>query len=442
MYTYTYTNQQKLLAIAQPAAGGAPAAAFQPRDGLDAAGRQQLERLIGEHLLRQGYFGALACLEAEQAEQAEQAQAQQAAPNPTTDPAAGSGLFDLDVFTRIQQVAAGLRDPSSRDCSPALAWCADHGSKLRRLGSLLEFRLHKQHFLELVRRGERVPALAYAGQHLSPAALLAGAGAAAGADSQGHGSEQEERARQLQQEVQQAMATLALEDPAGCPVLEYARLFAPERWAELGDLFAAEARRCYGLGGGVGTLEVVLQAGLTALRTPICARMGEGGGSSGRSGGRKGRKRGRGRRAMGAGTAAATAAEGEGDNDEDEDEDDAMETDDVDGAEMAAGAGASNCPVCHPAGRVLAAGLPFAHFNNSYLTCALTGARMDHENPPVALPNGRVYSRRAVQELLTVQGSAAEEGEDGARGGQGPRVRCPRTGETFPLSQARTIFII
>ena len=83
------------------------------------------------------------------------------------------------------------------------------------------------------------------------------------------------------------------------------------------------------------------------------------------------------------------------------------------------------------AGRALAAGLPFAHFNNSHLACALTGQRMDHANPPMALPNGRVYSRRAVHELLSVTGP---EGE--------PRVRCPRTGETFPLAQLRTIFII
>jgi macrophage erythroblast attacher len=85
---------------------------------------------------------------------------------------------------------------------------------------------------------------------------------------------------------------------------------------------------------------------------------------------------------------------------------------------------------------VLAAGLPFAHFNNSYLTCALTGQRMDHANPPVALPNGRVYSQKAVHELLTVQGG--EQREEG----QQPCVRCPRTGEIFPLSQVRSIFII
>jgi hypothetical protein len=45
---------QKLLAIAQPAGGGAPhdpavataPGGFQPRDGLDEAGRRQLERLV------------------------------------------------------------------------------------------------------------------------------------------------------------------------------------------------------------------------------------------------------------------------------------------------------------------------------------------------------------------------------------------------------------
>ena len=70
-------------------------------------------------------------------------------------------------------------------------------------------------------------------------------------------------------EIQQAMATLAFEKPEACPVPEYGRLFSEERWHSLAALFMEEARRCYGLPQRT-SLEVCLQAGLTALKTPMC----------------------------------------------------------------------------------------------------------------------------------------------------------------------------
>ncbi len=146
------------------------------------------------------------------------------------------------------------------------------------------------------------------------------------------------------------MATLALESPEQCPVPEYARLFAPERWAELGALFAAEARRCYGLGGGVGTLEVVLQAGLAALKTPICMRCGGGKeGEAAEGGGRRsGRKRGR--RGQGAEGGDAMEEEGEGEEEQQQDEERSGTATSGGGASAAAAAaaGVTNCPVCHP----------------------------------------------------------------------------------------------
>ena len=78
------------------------------------------------------------------------------------------------------------------------------------------------------------------------------------------------------------------------------------------------------------------------------------------------------------------------------------------------------------AGRSLAKGLAFAHFANSHLICRCTGEAMDGDNPPVALPNGQVYSRKAVNDVISSNGV----------------VTCPQTGETFPASQAQSIFII
>lgn len=70
-------------------------------------------------------------------------------------------------------------------------------------------------------------------------------------------------------EVQRAMATLAFDKPEDCPVPEYNQLFSEERWRHLACLFTEEAKRCYGMPKR-SSLEVCLQAGLTALKTPVC----------------------------------------------------------------------------------------------------------------------------------------------------------------------------
>ncbi len=346
------------------------------RHGLAMGSKLQLERLTGEYLLRQGYFESLGLLEKEGGS--------------TQQAGAGGGagkLFDLDIFLECREVERQLVE--KRDCMRALAWCADHASKLRRLGSSLEFQLHKQQFLELVRQRDRIQALEYASQHLHPTANSA---AAAVVSAGGVANPTGLSVEQLL-EVQQAMATLALADPEACTVPEYQRLFAVERLRELGDLFAAEARRCYGMITHYTTLEICLQAGLTALKTPLC-RGGAPGGMMAKA------------------------------NKEDEDQEGEMEEEDERNYNQ-------DCPVCSPAGRALAVGLPLAHFGNSYLTCRCTGEAMDGGNPPMVLPNGRVYSQRAIREnLLSVDESGAVW------------VICPRTGDSFAPSEVKNIFVV
>lgn len=84
----------------------------------------------------------------------------------------------------------------------------------------------------------------------------------------------------------------------------------------------------------------------------------------------------------------------------------------------------SSCP---QAGRLLAADLPLAHFGNSHLKCRCSGESMDEHNPPLALPNGHVYSTRALRDFMTRP--------DG-------KVVCPRTGDTFSVTEVRSIYII
>ncbi|KAJ1826268.1 GID complex subunit containing RING finger motif [Coemansia sp. RSA 2703] len=86
-----------------------------------------------------------------------------------------------------------------------------------------------------------------------------------------------------------------------------------------------------------------------------------------------------------------------------------------------------NCPVCQTEtlGK-LAHDLPLSHHVNSNLVCRITGEKMDEDNPPMRLPNGYVYSQASLNDM-----AAKLDG----------KVKCPRTGQTFKLSEATKLFI-
>lgn len=64
--------------------------------------------------------------------------------------------------------------------------------------------------------------------------------------------------------------------------------------------------------------------------------------------------------------------------------------------------------------RKLAEGLPYAKHVHSKLVCAVTKEIIDEHNPPMVLPNGYVYSEKAVQQFVY--------SDDG-------KITCPRTGK-------------
>lgn len=57
---------------------------------------------------------------------------------------------DFDI--RAKEVEAALR---AKNLGPALRWCEDNASRLRKLESKLEFRVRERAFLEMVRANER-----------------------------------------------------------------------------------------------------------------------------------------------------------------------------------------------------------------------------------------------------------------------------------------------
>lgn len=61
-----------------------------------------------------------------------------------------------------------------------------------------------------------------------------------------------------------------------------------------------------------------------------------------------------------------------------------------------------DCPVCDPALGTLAREIPRSHHFNSTIVCALSGKIMDADNPPLAMPNGYVYSQGVRHDNLCV----------------------------------------
>ncbi|KAJ1441604.1 Zinc finger, RING/FYVE/PHD-type [Sesbania bispinosa] len=230
-------------------------------------------------------------------------------------------LVDIDVFQEAKKVIDALQN---KDVAPALSWCADNKSRLKKSKSKLEFQLRLQEFIELVRAENNLRAITYARKYLAPWGAT------------------------HMKELQRVIATLAFKRDTECAT--YKVLFEAKQWDYLVDQFKQEFCKLYGM-----TLEpllnIYLQAGLSALKTPYCY------------------------------------------------EDDCTKED----------------PLSQEAFRKLALPLPYSKQHHSKLVCYITKKLMDTENPPQVLPNGYVYSTKALEEM--------------AKKNNG-RIICPRTGKT------------
>lgn len=85
------------------------------------------------------------------------------------------------------------------------------------------------------------------------------------------------------------------------------------------------------------------------------------------------------------------------------------------------------CPVCTEPLSLLAANVPVALRQQSFLLCRMSGAVMGDDNPPLALPNGNVYSTSALNEQAAANGG---------------NVRDIRTGELFKLSDCVKLHVL
>lgn len=120
----------------------------------------------------------------------------------------------------------------------------------------------------------------------------------------------------------------------------YKDMYSERKWHELELMFKQENYRLHGLT-RESTIEVMLKAGLATLKTRKCGTEAE-------------RKR--------------------------------------------------NCPTCVEPFLSLAQSLPRGRHENSVLVCSISGEIMDENNPPMAFPNGNVYSTNALQAMADQNG--------------------------------------
>jgi len=85
-------------------------------------------------------------------------------------------------------------------------------------------------------------------------------------------------------------------------------------------------------------------------------------------------------------------------------------------------------PLHLPAFQRLAEGLPFAKHVHSKLVCSVTREIMNDANPPMVLPNGYVYSAKAVERLLEAGG--------------GSKLTCPVTKTVHSADELRRAFVM
>ncbi|KAK4373546.1 hypothetical protein RND71_008930 [Anisodus tanguticus] len=241
-------------------------------------------------------------------------------------------LVDIDVFHEAKKVIDALQN---KEVTPALAWCADNKSRLKKSKSKFEFQLRLQEFVELVRAENMMWAITYARKYLAPWGSI------------------------HMKELQRVLATLAFKSNTECTT--YKVLFEAKQWDYLIDQFKQEFCKLYGM-----TLEpllnIYLQAGLSALKTPFCY------------------------------------------------EDDCTKED----------------PLSQESFRKLATPLPYSKQHHSKLVCYITKELMDTENPPLVLPNGYVYSTKALEEM--------SKKNDGT-------ITCPRTGFTCNYTELIKAYI-
>jgi macrophage erythroblast attacher len=249
--------------------------------------KRRLDRMLVEHLLRAGHYNTAIHLAKDSRIES---------------------LTNVELFLVSKEVEESLLRKETARC---LAWCYDNRSRLRKFKSTLEFNVRMQEFLELVKADRRTDAIKHARKQFA--------------------SMEEDHT----EDMKHFMGLLALSP--NTMIQPYRDMLSDGRWKQLVDQFRTDNQKLYQMS-SQSVFSVALQAGLSALKTPHCYKMGT-----------------------------------EYRN--------------------------PDCPVCHEPLNSLADPLPYALRARSKLICYISGLRLNEHNQPLMLPNGHVYGTLALQQM-------------------------------------------
>ncbi|CAO2649284.1 Nn.00g066690.m01.CDS01 [Neocucurbitaria sp. VM-36] len=208
--------------------------------------RTRLSRLLVDYLLREGYSESAAHL----------AQSKGI-----------SELVDVDAFVACHRVERSLRE--GRSTAAALEWCKEHGKELKKGGSMLEFELRLQQYIELVRQGHEAGLSGMEGVDMQDGmngVSIGGGGETKLVEARAHAKKYLSSSADF--ELLRRAAGLLAYKPWD-EVEPYATLYSPSRWNQLATLFLSTHHNLYSLPPRP-LLHIALSAGLSALKTPAC----------------------------------------------------------------------------------------------------------------------------------------------------------------------------
>ncbi|KAH6866861.1 CTLH/CRA C-terminal to lish motif domain-containing protein [Alternaria rosae] len=210
--------------------------------------RTRLSRLLVDYLLREGYAESAACL---------------AKSKGITE------LVDVDAFVACHKIERSLREGMSTTL--ALEWCKEHGKELKKGGSLLEFELRLQQYIELVRQGHEaglsgMDGLETQDDGMHGVSIGGGGGETKLMEARAHAKKYLSTSGDF--ELMRRAAGMLAYRPWD-EVEPYASFYSASRWSHLADCFVATHHTLYALPPRP-LLHVALSAGLSALKTPAC----------------------------------------------------------------------------------------------------------------------------------------------------------------------------
>ncbi len=164
----------------------------------------------------------------------------------------------LLLWGELKKVHFAAEELSAGNISPALNWCAQRASRCRRIEPEIVFELNKQHFLHLVKMGQREAALRFAPRLSSSGGQLASPSAPSPSSSS------------ALHDASNLMGVFVFPDPPRCGVPHIEALFSPDALKRTQRAFRRAAFQVLGLT-PASPLVAALAPGIAALKAPPCS---------------------------------------------------------------------------------------------------------------------------------------------------------------------------